>query len=158
MIHHSFPVTIECNLIAYLDKVAVDAPDSKEMFNSVKTSGIRAAGRNYGESFMDTPTTKIRYMYDVAPGKGSDVQSNTRDFCRILMTRYTQQGKVFRKEDINNMSFAGVNTGFGPNGINEYNIFLYRGGNNCRHEWKTVTYTIDGKGIVTGKHLQMTYY
>ena len=95
------------NLIAYLDKVAVDAPDSKEMFNSVKTSGIRAAGRNYGESFMDTPTTKIRYMYDVAPGKGSDVQSNTRDFCRILMTRYTQQGKVFRKEDINNMSFAG---------------------------------------------------
>jgi len=123
------------NLLAYLDKVAVDAPTSKEEFNDVKTSSIKASGKNYGESFMDTPTTKIRYMYD------GPVDSKNRDFCKILMTRYTQRGKVFRKEDINNMSFAGVNTGFGPNGINEYNIFLYRGGNNCRHTWKTVTYT-----------------
>ena len=123
------------NLLAYLDKVAVDAPTSKEEFNDVKTSSIKASGRNYGESFMDTPTTKIRYMYD------GPVDSKNRDFCRILMTRYTNRGKVFRKEDINNMSFAGVNTGFGPNGINEYNIFLYRGGNNCRHTWKTVTYS-----------------
>ena len=44
------------------------------------------------------------------------------------------------------MSYAGVNTGFGPNGINEYNIFLYRGGNNCRHEWKTVTYSLGSNG------------
>ena len=125
------------SLLEYLDKVAVDAPN-KETFNDVRTSAIDATskGNNYGESFMDTPTTKIRYMYD------GPVDNKNRDFCRILMTRYTNQGKVFRKEDINNMSFAGVNTGFGPSGINEYNIFLYRGGNNCRHTWKTVTYSL----------------
>ena len=128
------------SLLQYLDKVAVDAPDSKDRFNNVKTSDIKSAGRNFGESFLDTPSTKIRYQYE------GPVDSRNRDFCRILMTRYTQQGKVFRKEDINNMSFAGVNTGFGPNGINEYNIFLYRGGNNCRHEWKTVAYTIGSDG------------
>jgi len=126
------------SLLTYLDKVAVDAPTSKEAFNTIKTSDIRANQRD--ESFLDTPTTKIRYQYD------GPVDSKNRDFCRILMERYTRQGKVFRKEDINNMSFAGVNTGFGPNGIDEYNIFLYRGGNNCRHEWKQVVFTLGPKG------------
>ena len=128
------------SLLDYLDKVAVDAPDSKGKFNTIKTSDIKSAGRNFGDSFLDTPTTKLRYQYD------GPVDSKNRDFCRVLMTRYTQQGKVFRKEDINNMSFAGVNTGFGPNGIDEYNIFLYRGGNNCRHEWKQVVYTLGSDG------------
>ena len=123
------------NLLAYLDKVAVYAPN-RDQFNDVKTSKINGVDvSGLGVSFLDTPNTKYRYQYD------GPVDSKNRDFCKILMTRYTQRGKVFRKEDINNMSFAGVNTGFGPNGINEYNIFLYRGGNNCRHTWKTVTYT-----------------
>ena len=121
-------------LLDYLDSVAFDAP--KDKFNFIKESDIKAVGKDLGTSFLDTPTTKIRYQYD------GPVDSKNRDFCRILMERYTRQGKVFRKEDINNMSFAGVNTGFGPNGINEYNIFLYRGGNNCRHTWKQVLYTI----------------
>jgi len=121
-------------LLDYLDSVAFDAP--KDKFNVIKTSDIQAVGKDLGTSFLDTPTTKIRYQYD------GPVDSKNRDFCRILMERYTRQGKVFRKEDINNMSFAGVNTGFGPNGINEYNIFLYRGGNNCRHTWKQELYTI----------------
>ena len=128
------------SLLTYLDKVAVDSPLYKDGFNAIKTSDIKAAGKNFGESFLDTPSTKIRYQYD------GPVDSKNRDFCRILMERYTRQGKVFRKEDINNMSFAGVNTGFGPNGIDEYNIFLYRGGNNCRHEWKQVVYTVSQDG------------
>ena len=125
-------------LLDYLDSVDFDAP--KDKFNFIKESDIKAVGKDLGTSFLDTPTTKIRYQYDAVSGPG--VQNNTRDFCRILMDRYTSQGKVFRKEDINNMSFAGVNTGFGPNGIDQYNIFLYRGGNNCRHTWKQVLYTI----------------
>jgi hypothetical protein len=58
------------------------------------------------------------------------------------MTRYTNQNKVFRKEDINQMSIAGVNTGFGPGGINQYDIFSYRGGVNCRHTWEEVKYSL----------------
>jgi len=138
------------NLLAYLDKVAVDGPYSKDLFNDVKTSKINGVDvSGLGVSFMDTPTQKLRYVYD------GPVDSKNRDFCKILMTRYTQRGKVFRKEDINNMSFAGVNTGFGPNGINEYNIFLYRGGNNCRHTWKTVSYSlVDGKWDDTTKEVR----
>ena len=129
------------SLLDYLDKVAVDAPTSKDSFKDVKTSKINAVDEaTLGVSFLDTPNTKYRYQYT------GPVDSKNRDFCRILMTRYTQRGKVFRREDINNMSFAGVNEGFGPNGINEYNILLYRGGNNCRHEWNQVVYTKDAKG------------
>ena len=122
------------NLLDYLDSVAFDAP--KDKFNFIKESDIKAVGKDLGTSYLDTPTTKIRYQYD------GPVDDKNRKFCSILMRRYTKQNKVFRKEDINNMSFAGVNEGFGPNGINEYNIFLYRGGNNCRHTWKQVLYTI----------------
>ena len=62
------------------------------------------------------------------------------------MTRYTNQGKVFRKEDINQMSIAGVNTGFGPGGINQYDIFNYKGGVNCRHDWEQVKYSLNSDG------------
>jgi hypothetical protein len=132
-------------LLKQLDEVAED----NEMFvgKFVNTSGISAKPKD--TSFMDSPYTRIRYKYDVKPGMGAAIQSNTRDFCRIIIDRYTNQGKVFRKEDINNMSLAGVNTGFGPGPKNNYyDIFLYAGGKNCRHQWQAVTQVINP---LTGK-------
>jgi len=101
-------------------------------------SAERSVGRT--ESFLDTPTTKFRYKYS------GPVDDKNRDFCRVLMTRYTNQGKVFRKEDINQMSIAGVNTGFGPGGVNQYDIFNYKGGVNCRHDWEQVKYSLNSDG------------
>jgi hypothetical protein len=141
------------DVLDYLDSVAQDdVLLSQETFaNRVNTSGIKAGGEK-DASFLDTPTTRVRYQYDVRAGKGSRVQSNTRDFCRVLIDRYTRRGKVFRKEDINNMSMAGVNEGFGPDGINQYDIFNYVGGNNCRHEWVAVSYSlVDGKWVDSSK-------
>jgi hypothetical protein len=47
---------------------------------------------------------------------------------------------------------AGVNEGFGPDGINQYDIFNYVGGNNCRHEWVAVSYSlVDGKWVDSSK-------
>ena len=123
-------------ILDYLDSVAQDdVMFSQDTFNNVNTSGITQGQPNNSTSFLDTPTTKIRYRYQ------GPVDSKNRDFCRILMTRYTNQNKVFRKEDINQMSIRGVNEGFGPGGVNQYNIFLYKGGVHCRHEWEQVRYT-----------------
>ena len=124
----------------YLESVAEDVVFSQDEF-SISKSGIKASRsiRN-SQSFLDTPTTKIRYKYD------GPISSNSREFCRYLVESFTNRDKVFRKEDINNMSFAGVNKGLGPNGIDQYNIFLYRGGNNCKHNWKEVKFSlVDGQ-------------
>ena len=130
----------------YLDSVALDAP--KEDFNTIIKSGIKApTAKNLGTSFLDTHsdltgiTTKKRYRY------AGGLQSNSREFCKYLVNNFTNKGKVFRKEDINNMSLSGVNTGLGPNGINQYNIFLYRGGNNCKHTWEEVIYKVKGNKV-----------
>ena len=132
------------DVLSYLESVAEEAPN-KEAFNTVKSiPGGRTQKQTIDSvSFMDTPTTKLRYRYDVIPGKGSRLQSNSRDFCSELITRFTNRNKVFRKEDINQMSINGVNTGFGPGGVDQYDIFNYVGGNNCRHEWRTVTYRLE---------------
>ena len=44
--------------------------------------------------------------------------------------------RVFRSEDLENA--GAVNPGHGPNGSNAYNIFLYKGGVNCKHFWQRV--------------------
>jgi hypothetical protein len=129
-------------VLDYLDSVAeVDVVVDQEKFAKplgTIPNGVRETDRSMKSSvsFLDTPTTKIRYKYN------GPVDDKNRDFCRVLMTRYTRQNKVFRKEDINQMSMAGVNTGFGPGGVNQYDIFAYRGGVNCRHTWQEVKYSL----------------
>ena len=45
----------------------------------------------------------------------------------------TAAKKLYRKEDIINMSTKAVNPGFGRGGANTYSIFLYKGGPQCFH-------------------------
>lgn len=91
----------------------------------------------------------IRYFYD----GNSNPQ---REFCQKMMNA----NKIYRYEDIVNMSFANVNAGFGINGANNYDIFSYKGGPNCKHKWKRITYvkrkgtSIDAKsGVAQDKAL-----
>ncbi len=74
---------------------------------------------------------KVRYKY--SPGSTGD---NPRDFC-VAMTRAK---KLYRKEDIIAMDKKAVNPGWGPRGAATYSIWLYKGGGNCHHSWKRVTY------------------
>ena len=78
--------------------------------------GVTPEGRPY----------KIRYGY--AP-----VRSNpdSRSFCQKMETAK----KVYRKEDIISMGSRQVNAGFGPNGTDTYDIWLYKGGARCHHFW-----------------------
>ena len=130
---------VEINAIMdYLDSVAIDVEFSQETFAGV-TGGKQR--RNVGDSisFLDTPNsvppTKVRYRYVVNPNAPSNKSGTSRSFCKAMMSK---PNVVYRKEDINNASLSGVNRELGPGGSNPYNLFLYRGGNNCRHIWETV--------------------
>ncbi|MEW5675503.1 XkdF-like putative serine protease domain-containing protein [Flavobacterium enshiense] len=75
------------------------------------------------DSSQDNEILRIRYEY--SPSSTSD---NSRDFCKKMVNA----GLSYRKEDL---VFSGANPGFGANGADSYNIFLYKGGVNCKHFW-----------------------
>lgn len=82
----------------------------------------------------DKGVFKIRYKY------GPDATSgNSRKFCKEMVA-LTKQGIVYRREDINQMSFSGVNGQFAPAGRSTYSIWRFKGGVNCHHAWYRVTY------------------
>jgi len=86
---------------------------------------------------------RVRYVY--TKDNFLSQEGETREFCRIMMGAK----KVYRKEDIINMSKKVVNPGWGPKGANTYSIWLdkccntlknnklelYKGGGNCHHYW-----------------------
>ena len=73
----------------------------------------------------------VRYQY--SPLKAGP---NSREFCKKMVAAK----KVYRKEDIIRMEQLSVNAGFGPNGSNNYSIWLYKGGARCQHKWVRKTY------------------
>ena len=85
------------------------------------------------ESSQDNATYKVRYSY--APIRKSP---NSRRFCQ-KMELITERDLVFRKEDINMMSFRGINKELGHKGQN-YSLFKYKGGVNCHHYWELKVY------------------
>ena len=87
-------------------------------------------------SLEDTSNRIYRYQYRVKPNKGNPIQSDTRKFCSNLI----KLGKLYRKEDINKMTYTGENSGFAQKGSLIYDIFKYAGGKNCRHQWVKVPY------------------
>ena len=80
---------------------------------------------------------KVRYQY--APLSASD---DSRDFCKKMVAKK----KIYRKEDIQMMSKSSVNAGWGLNGADNYDIFLYKGGGDCHHFWMRKTYRAKNKG------------
>jgi len=97
-----------------------------------------------GFSYLDKSFYKIRYKY--AEKYSSD---NIRSFCKIMM-RKSDNGEVYRLEDIDKASREGVNREFGhkPKGASEpqpYDLFKYKGGVNCGHFWKQVLYRLKDK-------------
>ena len=56
--------------------------------------------------------------------------------------------KIYRKEDILNMSTQVVNAGWGAKGADTYSIWLYKGGGNCHHRWNKQVYAVfEGTGL-----------
>jgi hypothetical protein len=103
-----------------------------DTYNRVKTISSDPTA----PSIEDFGDFKILYRYSKSPAA-------ERDFC-VELQKLTRQGKLFRREDINNLSIKGTNEGFGLNGTNFYDIFAYKGGANCRHRWERVIFKKDG--------------
>jgi hypothetical protein len=93
-------------------------------------------------SFLDKSYYKVRYEYAQATSVNYQ-GGKSRAFCRNMMAR-TDRGLVYRKEDIDQASFQGVNNSFGHKGQN-YSLFKYKGGVNCRHFWQENLYRLKKK-------------
>lgn len=72
-----------------------------------------------------------------------DVSADTRDFCAEMVA----DGRFFTFEEI--VGFNSDNPGFGPGGSDEYSIFHYKGGPNCKHHWQK--YYVNAKGVRENK-------
>jgi hypothetical protein len=76
---------------------------------------------------------KLRYAYS------QNINDNSREFC-VDMVGLSKEGTVYRYEDIQLMSEAGVNSQFAPAGQSSYDLFKYVGGCFCHHHWKRQIY------------------
>lgn len=82
----------------------------------------------------DKGVFKIRYKY--GPNTNNP---HSRKFCKEMVS-LSKSGIVYRREDINMMSFSGVNGQFAPAGRSTYSIWRFKGGVNCHHAWYRITY------------------
>ena len=102
----------------------------QEESEAVKMAEIKYSDKSSKE---DDDIYKIRYAY--SPVRKSE---GSRAFCK-KMEVLTGRKIVFRKEDINMMSFKGVNNELGHNRQN-YSLLKYKGGKNCHHYWELQVY------------------
>jgi hypothetical protein len=104
-----------------------------KIINLVSTGDARPNITDKQDKVIDGIKFIVRYKY-----VGLTREGNTRDFC----TQMVLANKIYRKEDILNMSTQAVNEGWGPNGSATYSIWLYKGGGNCHHRWNKQVYAV----------------
>jgi len=110
-----------------------------KMYNFVTTGTARPNAKSSQDGTNEEGLQfKVRYQY--APLTFSD---NSRDFCKKMVNAK----KIYRKEDIDMMSQKAVNPGWGLNGANTYDIWLYKGGGDCHHFWMRKTYKAKKKNL-----------
>lgn len=102
-----------------------------KIYNFVSTGTARPNAKSEQDKKIDDVQYKVRYSY--SPNR---VSANSRDFCKKMVAA----DKIYRKEDIVQMSQRVVNAGWGPKGANTYDIFKYKGGGDCHHKWLRKTY------------------
>lgn len=111
-----------------------------KMIGLASTGSARpnAKSEQDGEVEEDDKVLKFKVRYQYAP---LQTKPNSREFCKKMVS----SKKIYRKEDIMQMSQKVVNAGFGKGGSNTYDIWLYKGGARCHHFWMRKTYM--GKGV-----------
>lgn len=99
----------------------------------------RLIGRNSNKpSEQDTSLFRVRYKYAGHP-------SPEREFCSKLM----KANRIYRSEDLEAAEKLAVNPGLGPEGSDNYSIWLYKGGVNCKHWWQRVIYLKKNNKVVS---------
>tara|TARA_R110000822_G_scaffold30374_3_gene88538 strand:- start:3130 stop:4857 length:1728 start_codon:yes stop_codon:yes gene_type:complete len=121
-----------------IDEIEVDYDEEVELA-STGTARPNAKSSQDGEEFI------VRYKY-----VGN--KSPERDFCQKMMSAK----KIYRKEDILQLSNKVVNAGWGANGADTYSIWFYKGGGACRHKWNRVIYLKKGASVDANSPLAKT--
>ena len=123
--HEDFDFESELNNIA----------NNKTELASTGTARPNARSSQDGTNKSDNEFYKVRYVY-TKDGALSQ-QGETRDFCKLMMS----SKKIYRKEDLLQLTNKPVNKGWGPKGRSAtYSIWLYKGGGNCHHYFKRIVY------------------
>jgi len=110
----------------------VTNPEAEENYRTEFMS-VRGYSNPDKKDTLDTGLYKVRYYYS-KNFTYKDGEIVTRDFCQEMVA-LSKMGALFRYEDIQDMSDAGVNGEFAPQGQSSYNLFIFKGGVYCRHAW-----------------------
>ena len=110
----------------------VTNPEGEEKYRTEFMS-VRGYSNPDQKDKLDTGLYKVRYYYS-KNFTYKDGEIVTRDFCQEMVA-LSKMGALFRYEDIQDMSDAGVNGEFAPAGSSQYNLFIFKGGVYCRHAW-----------------------
>jgi hypothetical protein len=110
----------------------VTNPEGEENYRTEFMS-VRGYSNPNERDTLDTGLYKVRYYYS-KNFTYKDGEIVTRDFCQEMVA-LSKAGALFRYEDIQDMSDAGVNGEFAPSGSSSYNLFIFKGGVYCRHAW-----------------------
>jgi hypothetical protein len=128
---------IDSRPVNYEDEARLDAElealnnPEKSLLSKVWEFVTTGVARPNLPSVQDGRLFMSRYRYS------GEVSANSREFCRKML----KANKLYRKEDIQLMSTKpNTNEGWGPNGTDTYDIFLYKGGGACHHFWTRETY------------------
>ena len=101
-----------------------------KLVNLVSTGTANPRAKSEQDDVIDGIKFITRYSYD------GEIKENSREFCKKMIAA----NKLYRKEDILRMSNQVVNEGWGPEGIDLYSIWLYKGGGSCHHAWRRKTF------------------
>lgn len=97
-------------------------------------------------SYLDKSFYRVRFKYIKQSRKPNETNPSTgkknssRIFCKNMM-RLAAAGFVYRIEDIDKASNAGINRQLGHKG-RKYDLFKFKGGIYCRHAWKEILYRL----------------
>jgi hypothetical protein len=141
---------VDLNEWELLSEEDVTDPHNEPKFRKEYMSVRSYANADESSTFGDTGLYKLRYAYS------QNLSENSREFCQE-MVGLSKAGLSFRYEDIQEMSDAGINGEFAPEGSSSYNIFIWKGGCFCHHFWKRQIYIRkrDAKGrILPNKGLE----
>ena len=111
----------------------VTNPEGEEQYRTEFMSVRGYDNPDEASKELDTGLYKVRYYYS-RNFTYKDGEIVTRDFCQEMVA-LSKDGALFRYEDIQDMSDAGVNGEFAPSGSSQYNLFIFKGGVYCRHAW-----------------------
>ena len=109
--------------------------DTKHEYSLSKIEMFANKADGDSKSKEDKGLYKLRYVYAGNPNP-------QRKFCVEMMSRNegTKHGLLYRLEDIDALSALDPNPGLGKGGSNNYDIFRFCGGVNCRHFWKRMIF------------------